>query len=73
MIEMFFWFFGVVICGLSISLAIGAFAFHKEAFISLFFDNDYLSGVGLTFVAFVFDAVSVGLFYMGYRVMEGNL
>ena len=72
MIQFLIWFAGVAICGLGISVFIGALSLHKEAFTSIF-DKDILECIIFSFIGFFFDIVGAGLFYLGYRVMEHNI
>lgn len=66
------WFLGVVVCGLGISVFIGGLSLHKESFTSLF-EKELIECFIFSFTAFFFDAVGVGLFYIGYCIMEHNI
>ena len=72
MTQFLVWFLGVALCGLGISVFIGALSLHKEAFTSIF-DKNILACFEFSFAGFFFDIVGAGLFYLGYRVMEYNI
>lgn len=72
MIAFMICFFGVVVCGLGISVFIGGLSLHKEAFTSLF-EKELMECFIFSFSAFFFDAVGMGLFYVGYYIMEHNI